>query len=72
MGFTIMSEDIFYTIVYFYAILVASLAYYVDTSERLDGTFQKFVCLQTDDKFDYFVDIYCFMRSDGRDGDNIQ
>ena len=71
MGFTIMSEDIFYTIVYFYAILVASLAYYVDTSERFDGTFQKFVCLQTNDQFVFLVDISGFVRCDSRYGNII-
>ena len=45
----VVSEYIFYTVVHFHAVFVASLAYYVDTSERLDSTFQKLVCLQTDD-----------------------
>ena len=71
MGFTIMSEDIFYTIVYFYAILVASLAYYVDPSERFDGTSQKFVCLQTNDQFVFLVDLSGFVRCDSRYGNII-
>ena len=45
----VVGEDIFHTVVHFHAVFVASLAYYVDTSERLDSTFQKLVCLQTDD-----------------------
>ena len=61
----VVSEDIFYTVVHFHAVFVAGFAYHIDTSERLDGTFQKFVCLQTDDQFVFFVDISGFMRSDG-------
>ena len=66
-----MSENIFYAVVHFDTVFVTRLAYYVDTSERFDGTFQKFVCLQTNDQFVFLVDISGFVRCDSRYGNII-
>jgi amino acid permease len=46
-----MGKDILYFIIYFYTVFAASFSYYIDTTEWLDGTFQQFICLQTNDKF---------------------
>ena len=61
----VVSENIFYAVVHFHAVFVTGFADYVDTSERLDGTFQKFVCLQADDQFVFLVDISGLVGSDG-------
>ena len=46
-----MGKDIFYLIIYFYAVFAASLHHYVDATERLDSTFQQLIRLQANDKF---------------------
>ena len=57
MGLAIVSEYIFYLIVYFETILAASLGYDIDTTEGLDRTFQEFVGLQTYDELVLLVDV---------------
>ena len=51
MCLAIMGKDIFYLIIYFYAVFAASLHHYVDATERLDSTFQQLIRLQANDKF---------------------
>ena len=59
-----MREDFLYTGIQFDAILVASFLDHSPASERLDGTLEKFICLQTDDKLVILVNIACGMGGD--------
>ena len=52
-----MSEDVLYLLVDVKTILVASLSYYVDTTEGLDRALQELVGLETYDELVLLVDI---------------
>ena len=61
MGLAVVGEDVLYLLVYFEAILAASLGYYVDATEGLDGALQELVGLETYDELVLLVDIASLM-----------
>ena len=67
MAFTVVRENFLYFRIKLYPVLVAGSFHYSPTSERLDGPFQKFVGLQTDNEFVFLVNITGFMGCNGRD-----
>ena len=59
MGLSVMSEDFLYFRVQFHAILMACFLHNSPSSERLDGTLQEFICLESDNEFILLVNIPC-------------
>ena len=56
-----MCKDVFYFIIYFYAILAACFCHDIDAAKRFDGASQQLICLQTYDKFVFLIDIACLV-----------
>ena len=72
MCLAIVIEDILYLLVNLYTILTASLLDNLDTAERLDSTLEKFIGLETYDKFILFVDITGLVRSNCRNSNVVE
>ncbi len=64
MRLAVMRKNIFYLSRQFYTVFQASLFHHFYTAERLDGTPEQLVSLQSDDKLVITVDIPGFMRRD--------
>jgi len=65
MGFTVFGEDFFQLRIQFTAINLTGAFNHFDTAERNQRTFQWRIGLQTDDLFQFLVDITGIMRGNG-------
>ena len=61
VSLAVVGEDVLHSWIYFLAILCAGFFNHLDAAERLDGTLEEFVGLQTHDEFVLLVDVARFV-----------
>ena len=72
MCLAVVIENILYLFVHLDTILETRLLYHLDSAVGLDGTFEKLVCLETDDKLILAVDVTGLVRRDCRNSNIIK